>query len=302
MKKEFLKKIIATPGEKHQVSDFSANRTGKMSRDEANILLRENVEKLAELQDKLYAQDQYAILAVFQGMDGAGKDGTIKNVMSGINPHGCQVFSFKQPSSEDLDHDYLWRISKCLPERGRIGIFNRSHYEDVLVTKVHPEILLKNKLPDIRTEKDITEKFWKKRYKQINNFEEYLVENGIIVIKFFLNVSQAEQKKRFISRLKEDAKNWKFSSSDFEESLHWDKYMKVYSDVLSYTSTPHAPWHVIPADNKWFMRYLVGQIICDKVAALKPDYPTVTPQLNEELEKYKELLLKESKTKKQEQD
>ncbi len=195
MKKEFLKKIIATPGEKHQVSDFSANWTGKMSRDEANNLLRENVEKLAELQDKLYAQDQYAILAVFQGMDGAGKDGTIKNVMSGINPHGCQVFSFKQPSSEDLDHDYLWRISKCLPERGRIGIFNRSHYEDVLVTKVHPEILLKNKLPDIRTEKDITEKFWKKRYKQINNFEEYLVENGIIVIKFFLNVSQAEQKK-----------------------------------------------------------------------------------------------------------
>ncbi|MCD8179093.1 MAG: polyphosphate kinase 2 family protein [Tannerellaceae bacterium] len=295
MKKEFFKKIIATPGQKHLVSEFDPAWTGKMIREEADMLRNENVEKLAELQDKLYAQDRYAILAVFQGMDGAGKDGTIKHVMSGINPHGCQVFSFKQPSSEDLDHDYLWRINKCLPERGRIGIFNRSHYEDVLVTKVHPEILLKSKLPDIQKVEDVTEKFWKKRYRQINDFEQYLTENGIIVVKFFLNVSREEQRKRFISRLKEDSKHWKFSSSDFEESMHWDSYMKVYSDVLTYTSTTYAPWHVIPANNKWFMRYLVGQIICDKVAALKPDYPKVTPQESEEIEKYKTLLLQEGR-------
>lgn len=193
-----------------------------------------------------------------------------------------------------MDHDYLWRISKCLPERGRIGIFNRSHYEDVLVSKVHPKILLGNKLPDIHTIQDADKKFWKKRYRQINNFEQYLIENGIIVMKFFLNVSQEEQRRRFINRLEEEDKNWKFSSSDFEESQHWDLYMKAYSDMLTNTSTEIAPWYVIPADNKWYMRYVVAQLICDKVAALKPQYPKVTPLQQQQINTYKRLLLDEN--------
>ncbi len=295
--KDLYSRLIATPGQKHTVAAFDPAWTGKMTKEKANRIRVENVEKLAEVQDRLYAEDKQAILAIFQGMDGAGKDGTIKHVMSGINPHGCQVYSFKQPSAEELDHDYLWRISKCLPERGRIGIFNRSHYEDVLVTKVYPEILLKNKLPDIKSLKDVNEKFWEKRYRQINNFEEYLVDNGILVLKFFLNVSQEEQKKRFISRLKEDSKNWKFSSSDFEESMHFDTYMKVYSDMLTHTSTEKAPWYVIPANNKWFMRYAVGQIMCDKALALQPQYPKISEAASKEIEKYKQLLLNENKVK-----
>lgn len=294
MRKEILKKLIATPGSKHKVANFDAGFTGRINKEEADMLRLKNVDKLAKLQDRLYAQDRYAILAVFQGMDGAGKDGTIKHVMSGINPHGCQVFSFKQPSNEELDHDYLWRISKYLPERGRIGIFNRSHYEDVLIAKVHPEILLRNKLPDVHTLEDVNKKFWTKRYRQINNFEQYLVENGIIVMKFFLNVSQEEQRRRFISRLEEEDKNWKFSSSDFEESQHWDLYMKAYSDMLTHTSTEIAPWHVIPADNKWYMRYVVAQLICDKVAALKPQFPKVTATQQQQINTYKRLLLDET--------
>lgn len=198
-------------------------------------------------------------------MDAAGKDGTIKHVMSGINPQGCQVYSFKQPSAEELDHDYLWRINRSLPERGRIGIFNRSQYEDVLIAKVHPEILLSNKLPGILKAKDIDNEFWKRRYRQINDFERYLTENGTVIIKFFLNVSKAEQKKRFMERLNDESKNWKFSSADVKERQYWDDYMKAYSDVLTETSTEIAPWYVIPADNKWFMRYAVGQIICERM-------------------------------------
>ena len=210
MKKEILKELIAKPGKEHHVSDFNHSFTTDM--------------------------------VIFQAMDAAGKDGTIKHVMSGINPQGCQVYSFKQPSAEELDHDYLWRINRSLPERGRIGIFNRSHYEDVLIAKVHPEIVLSNKLPNITKTEDIDSDFWQHRYRQINDFERYLTENGTVIIKFFLNVSKEEQKKRFLERLNDESKNWKFSSADIKERQYWNHYMKAYSDVLTETSTEIAPW------------------------------------------------------------
>jgi PPK2 family polyphosphate:nucleotide phosphotransferase len=290
MKKEVLKKMIAKPNEKHKVSDYESGYTAGLTQEKAERLLENNIKKMRKLQDKLYAQDRYAVLIIFQAMDAAGKDGTIKHVMSGVNPQGCQVFSFKQPSSEELDHDFLWRINKCLPERGRIGIFNRSHYEDVLVAKVHPFIVLGTKLPQIKREEDVTGKFWKRRYKQINNFEQYLVENGIVVIKFFLNVSKEEQGKRFLDRLDDESKNWKFSLSDLKEREYWDDYMEAYSDMLTHTSTDEAPWYVIPADNKWFMRYAVGQIICNRLEELKLHYPVLDDQAKKELETAKAIL------------
>lgn len=287
MKKEVLKELIAKPGKEHHVSDFNSSFTADMSKQDAKEQLAQNIEKLSELQSMLYAQDRYSILVIFQAMDAAGKDGTIKHVMSGINPQGCQVYSFKQPSAEELDHDYLWRINRSLPERGRIGIFNRSQYEDVLIAKVHPEILLSNKLPGILKVKDIDDEFWKSRYRQINDFERYLTENGTIIIKFFLNVSKGEQKKRFMERLNDESKNWKFSSADIKERQYWDKYMKAYSDVLTETSTEIAPWYVIPADNKWFMRYAVGEIICERMEKLNLHYPQLSKQALEKLEGYK---------------
>lgn len=254
---------------------------------DAKEQLVQNIEKLSELQSMLYAQDRYSVLVIFQAMDAAGKDGTIKHVMSGINPQGCQVYSFKQPSAEELDHDYLWRINRSLPERGRIGIFNRSQYEDVLIAKVHPEILLSSKLPGILKTEDIDNGFWKRRYRQINDFERYLTENGTVIIKFFLNVSKAEQKKRFMERLNDESKNWKFSSADVKERQYWDDYMKAYSDVLTETSTEIAPWYVIPADNKWFMRYAVGQIICERMEKLDLHYPQLSKEALERLEECK---------------
>lgn len=288
MKKDILKDLIAMPGKKHSVSDFDSSSTDEITKQEAKELLTKDVEKLAELQSMLYAQDRYSILVIFQAMDAAGKDGTIKHVMSGINPQGCQVYSFKQPSAEELDHDYLWRINRSLPERGRIGIFNRSHYEDVLIAKVHPEIVLSAKLPDIKTVDDIDADFWKRRYRQINDFERYLTENGTVILKFFLNVSKAEQKKRFAERLNDPAKNWKFSSADIKERRFWDEYMKAYADVLTETSTEIAPWYVIPADNKWFMRYAVGRIICERMKELDLHYPRLSDEELDKLELYKE--------------
>lgn len=287
MKKDILKDLLAKPGKQHSVSDFDPSFTGKLSKQDAKDQLAQDIEKLSELQSMLYAQDRYSILIIFQAMDAAGKDGTIKHVMSGINPQGCQVFSFKQPSAEELDHDYLWRINRCLPERGRIGIFNRSHYEDVLIAKVHPEIILFGKLPGIETVKDIDPDFWKRRYRQINDFERYLTENGTVVLKFFLNVSKAEQKKRFTERLDDKAKNWKFSSADIKERQFWDEYMKAYADVLTETSTELAPWYVIPADNKWFMRYAVGRIICDRMKQLDLHYPKLSEEGLRKLEECK---------------
>lgn len=288
MKKDILKDLIAMPGKKHSVSDFDSSSTDEITKQEAKEQLTKDVEKLAELQSMLYAQDRYSILVIFQAMDAAGKDGTIKHVMSGINPQGCQVYSFKQPSAEELDHDYLWRINRSLPERGRIGIFNRSHYEDVLIAKVHPEIVLSAKLPDIKTVDDIDADFWKRRYRQINDFERYLTENGTVILKFFLNVSKAEQKKRFAERLNDPAKNWKFSSADIKERRFWDEYMKAYADVLTETSTEIAPWYVIPADNKWFMRYAVGRIICERMKELDLHYPRLSDEELDKLELYKE--------------
>lgn len=290
MKRNILKDLLAKPGQKHLVSDFNPSSTDDLTKQEAKGQLAKDVEKLAELQDMLYAQDRYAILIIFQAMDAAGKDGTIKHVMSGINPQGCQVYSFKQPSAEELDHDYLWRINRCLPERGRIGIFNRSHYEDVLIAKVHPQIVLSGKLPGIETLADIGSDFWKRRYRQINDFERYLTENGTVIMKFFLNVSKEEQKNRFLERLNDPAKNWKFSSSDLDERQFWDDYMHAYSDVLTETSTEMAPWYVIPADNKWFMRYAVGRIICERMKQLNLHYPKLSKERLEKLEEYKEVV------------
>ena len=298
MKKDILKKMIAKPGEKHSVSQFDTDFTAGMTKQEAAKALEENIGKLSKLQSMLYAQDRYSILVLFQAMDAAGKDGTIKHVMSGINPQGCQVYSFKQPSAEELDHDYLWRINKCLPERGRIGIFNRSHYEDVLIAKVHPEILLTNKLPDVTKLKDVDDKFWKKRYRQINDFERYLTENGTVVLKFFLNVSKKEQEKRFLARLDDEAKNWKFSSSDLKERKYWDNYMNAYADALTHTSTDIAPWYVIPANNKWFMRYAVGQIICDRISELNLHYPILTTEAKQEIEGFRKILLADIESRK----
>lgn len=287
MTKEILKDMLAVPERKHLVTDFDPSYTAGLSKQEAKEQLARDIKTLSELQSMLYAQDRYSVLIIFQAMDAAGKDGTIKHVMSGINPQGCQVFSFKQPSAEELDHDYLWRINRCLPERGRIGIFNRSHYEDVLIAKVHPKIVLSNKLPHVKTLEDITPDFWKTRYRQINNFERYLTENGTLILKFFLNVSKAEQKRRFMERLEDPAKNWKFSSADLQEREFWEEYMKAYSDMLTETSTLHAPWYVIPADNKWFMRHAVGSIICENIKRLDVHYPVLSITEVEKIEEYR---------------
>lgn len=290
MKKNLLKDLLAKPGQNHLVADFDTTFTAGVSKQDAKEQLARDVEKLAELQDMLYAQDRYSVLVIFQAMDAAGKDGTIKHVMSGINPQGCQVYSFKQPSAEELDHDYLWRISRSLPERGRIGIFNRSQYEDVLIGKVHPEIILSSKLPDIKSLEDIDADFWKRRYRQINDFERYLTENGTVILKFFLNVSKEEQQNRFLERLNDPAKNWKFSSSDIAERKFWDDYMNAYADVLTETSTEVAPWYVVPADNKWFMRYAVGRIICERMKQLDLHYPKLSKEKLTELEEYKKIV------------
>ncbi|MBH8563085.1 polyphosphate kinase 2 family protein [Nostoc sp. CENA67] len=259
-------------------------------KNDAGIKLQKDIEQIAKYQDILYAQNTYALLIIFQAMDAAGKDSTIKHVMSGVNPQGFQVFSFKAPSTEELDHDYLWRNMKALPERGRIGIFNRSYYEEVLVARVHPEILKKQQLPEYPP----GNKIWKQRFEEINNFEKYLVNNGIIVLKFFLNVSKAEQKKRFLARIDSPDKNWKFSVNDVKERAFWDDYMDAYEDVFNNTSSSWAPWYVIPADRKWFTRLVVADIICTKLESLKLKYPTVSEADKQRLVEAKHMLEQEN--------
>jgi PPK2 family polyphosphate:nucleotide phosphotransferase len=249
-------------------------------KERAKQVLEQNLADLGEAQSLLYADDRYAVLIVFQAMDAAGKDGTIKHVMSGVNPQGCQVFSFKKPSAEELDHNFLWRYMRCLPERGRIGIFNRSYYEDVLVVKVHPE-LLGRQLP--REKEKIGKKFWEARYEDINGFERHLVRNGTLILKFFLNVSKDEQKKRFLERLDRPEKNWKFSPSDMAERGFWDKYMEAYEDALGATNTEWAPWYVIPADHKWVTRAVVADIITTAIRGLDLKYPEVTAEQRKRL-------------------
>ncbi|MBL8225198.1 MAG: polyphosphate kinase 2 family protein [Chromatiales bacterium] len=240
-------------------------------KDEAKEMLARGVEWLTEQQDMLYAQDHWAVLLVFQAMDAAGKDSTIKHVMSGINPQGCQVTSYKQPSSEELDHDYLWRYMRNVPARGQIGIFNRSYYEEVLVVKVHQEHLQRQKLhPSL-----VTKKIWRERYEDISSYERYLHRNGVVTLKFFLNVSKEEQKRRFMARLDEPAKNWKFSLADVDERGHWDAYQDAYDEAIRHTATPWAPWYVVPADNKWFTRLVVAAAVVDAIGRLELHYPRV---------------------------
>jgi len=238
----------------------------------AKKLLAHGVEAMCGLQDKLYAQDRWGLLLIFQAMDAAGKDGAIKHVMSGVNPQGCEVFSFKAPSAEDLDHDYLWRSMKCLPERGRIGIFNRSYYEETLVVRVHDDLLKRQKLP----RQLLTGGIWKQRYGEIRNFEQYLTANGIVVRKFFLHLSPKEQRKRFLARLDDPQKNWKFSAADLTERKYWHQYMSAYQDMIRHTATHDAPWYVVPADNKWFTRLVVAGAVIDALDSLGLHYPTIT--------------------------
>jgi PPK2 family polyphosphate:nucleotide phosphotransferase len=258
-------------------------------KEDSKAILQQGVQLLAEMQAKLYAQDRWAVLLVFQAMDAAGKDGTIKHVMSGVNPQGCEVASFKAPSSEELDHDFLWRCTPYLPNRGHIGIFNRSYYEEVLAVRVHPELLHAEKLPP----QLVTKHIWEERYEDINNFERYLARNGTVIRKFFLHVSKAEQKKRFLERLNEPEKHWKFSGADVRERAYWDEYMKAYESMIRATATPHAPWYVVPADNKWFTRLVVAAAVVDAMESLHLHYPKIDKKKRAELAAARELLMHE---------
>jgi PPK2 family polyphosphate:nucleotide phosphotransferase len=255
----------------------------------AEKLLSQDVSDLAEAQELLYAADSWSVLLIFQAMDAAGKDGTIRHVMSGVNPQGCQVYSFKHPSAEELDHTFLWRCMKALPERGRIGIFNRSYYEEVLIVRVHPEVLASQRIPGAKANKEL----WEERYEDINNFEHHLARNGTAIVKFFLNVSKDEQKKRFLERIENDEKHWKFSASDVAERGHWDDYMQAYEKMLGATSTAWAPWYVIPADHKWVSRALVANIITSTIKKLDLKYPTPTPEAIKRIKDAKKSLTKE---------
>jgi PPK2 family polyphosphate:nucleotide phosphotransferase len=273
--REVAAKFRVTKGKRFRLKDVDPDDTLDYNKDEhkerAKEALAGGVSALAELQDKLYAQDRWGVLLVFQAMDAAGKDGAIKHVMSGVNPQGCQVFSFKAPSADDLDHDFMWRCIKGMPNRGNIGIFNRSYYEDVLVVRVHPELLQKQKLPS----RLVTKHIWKERFEDIRNFEQYLAHNGVVVRKFFLHVSKKEQKKRFLERIDDPLKNWKFSSNDAAERVHWDDYMTAYEDMIRHTASAEAPWYVVPADNKWFTRVVIAAAVIETLADLKLAYPKV---------------------------
>lgn len=281
------KYFLVPPGKKIRLKWYDPGHVGKFkSRNAAKKKLQRDIVRLAGYQEVLYAQNIYALLLIFQAMDAAGKDSAVKHVMSGVNPQGCQVFAFMAPSAEELDHDYLWRCIKRLPERGRIGIFNRSYYEEVLVARVHPQILAKQQLPPEAKGKNI----WTNRFEDINNFERYLVRNGIIVLKFFLNVSKKEQKQRFLKRVTLPEKNWKFSSDDVKDRRYWNDYVKAYEDVFRHTSTKWAPWYIIPADHKWFTRTAVADIIVSRLRSLKLKYPAVTQEHKQSLLKAKQML------------
>jgi PPK2 family polyphosphate:nucleotide phosphotransferase len=278
--RRFVKPFLVDDGRKFRLRDHDPSESrGIESKTKAEKVLAKGVSYLAELQEKLYAQDKWAVLLIFQAMDAAGKDGAIKHVMSGINPQGCQVYSFKAPTSEELDHDFLWRTAKSLPERGRIGIFNRSYYEEVLVVRVHQAILAKQKLP----EKLVTKRVFRERYEDIAAHERYLARNGVVIRKFFLNVSKAEQKKRFLERLDRPEKNWKFSAADAKERGHWKEYMAAYEDMIRATAAPHAPWIVVPADKKWFARLVVAAAVAEAMEELDLEFPVVTAAQKQEL-------------------
>lgn len=286
-------KYLVKPGKKVKIKDFDTDYNGHLDKETGKEELAKVKEDLAEFQEVLYASNTHAVLILFQAMDAAGKDGAIAHVMSGLNPQGCQVYSFKTPNSEEYDHDFLWRHYKALPEKGRIGIHNRSHYENVLVCKVHPEYIMSENLPNYSSVDKIDKGFWKSRYESIRNFEKHLTANGVTILKFFLNVSKEEQKQRFLDRIADPAKNWKFSSGDIKERALWDKYMQAYEDVLNETSTDYAPWYVIPADKKWYTRLAVSQIIAETLNGLKLEYPVLAKEEVDKLAEYKEQLLSE---------
>jgi PPK2 family polyphosphate:nucleotide phosphotransferase len=289
--RELTKAFQISKGKDFRLKDVDPDDTLEFTKDEhkpiAKDALGRGVMALAELQDKLYAQDKWAVLLIFQAMDAAGKDGVIKHVMSGVNPQGCQVYSFKSPSAEDLDHDYLWRCIKHLPNRGHIGIFNRSYYEEVLVVRVHPEFLAKQKLPP----KLAGKKIWEERFEDIRNFEQYLARNGVVVRKFFLHVSKKEQKKRFLERIEDPLKNWKFSSNDANERDSWDDYMEAYEEMIQETATKDAPWYVVPANNKWFTRVVVAAAVIETLDSLDLAYPKVDETKLKELAAAKKKLV-----------
>jgi PPK2 family polyphosphate:nucleotide phosphotransferase len=299
MRKDIIDLFRVPVGKKIRLKDYNpgwkqsdeAEELGKDAlKERAKKVLDQNLADLAEAQSLLYADDRYAVLIVLQALDAAGKDGTIKHVMSGVNPQGCQVFSFKKPSAEELDHNFLWRYTRCLPERGRIGIFNRSYYEDVLVVKVHPE-LIGRQLP--RAKEKVGKKFWEERYEDINAFERHLVRNGTVILKFYLNVSRGEQKRRFLERLDRPEKNWKFSPSDLAERGYWDDYASAYEDALSATSTEWAPWYVVPADYKWITRTVVADVVTTAIRGLDLKYPEVTPEQRKLLDEARTKLAKD---------
>jgi PPK2 family polyphosphate:nucleotide phosphotransferase len=282
--------LVVPPGRKVRLKRHDPAWTGSFKDEsQAKVLLGRSTQQLARQQDILYADDTRAVLLVFQAMDAAGKDGTIRHVMSGVNPQGCQVFSFKAPSAEERDHTYLWRSMKAVPERGRIGIHNRSHYEEVLILRVHKELLDARQLPDPLKSKGI----WKRRFREINDFERHLSDNGTLILKFFLHVSKEEQRRRFLTRIDEEDKNWKFSVGDVQERARWDDYMDAYEDMLSHTSTASAPWFIVPADHKWFTRLAVSSIIAESLKGLGLRYPEVTAEKKAELQEVRRLLLAE---------
>ena len=287
---KLMKHFAVPPGRTVRLKDYDPAWTGSLNDPSAaKAMLQDGIRRLAKEQAMLYAQDTYSVLVIFQAMDAAGKDGAIRHVLSGVNPQGCQVFSFKAPSAAERDHTYLWRSMKALPERGRIGIHNRSYYEEVLVTRVHKEVLASQQLPEKFKGKGI----WRRRFREIREFEEYLTDNGMLILKFFLNVSKDEQRRRFLARIEEEDKNWKFSIGDAKERTFWDDYMRAYEDMLEHTSTEHAPWYVVPADNKWFTRLAVAAILWQRIADLELRFPTVTEAKKKELAEVRQVLMAE---------
>ena len=301
--KKYAEPFCITDGEKFKLKQIDPGDTLDFSaedKDEAKETLERGVEVLADLQDELYANDRWAILLIFQAMDAAGKDGAIKHVLSGINPQGCEVTSFKAPSAEELDHDFLWRCAKRLPERGRIGVFNRSYYEETLIVRVHPEYLESQRLPNSQTDtqpdkptkkRKKRKDFWKQRFEDINNFERHLTNNGTVILKFFLHVSKEEQAERFLARIDDPAKNWKFSMKDVKEREHWDEYMHAYEQTVRHTATEYAPWYVVPADTKWFTRLVVASAIVQRLSALDLSYPKLDKDELAELQTARQALL-----------
>lgn len=287
---KITEKFGVTSGRTFKLANFRTDDAGSLNKKEAKADLADFQDELKEYQERLYAEDSQSLLIIFQAMDAAGKDGAIEHVMSGVNPQGCQVFSFKQPTSNDYEHDFLWRHYKALPERGRIGIHNRSHYEYVLICKVHPAFNLSERIPGYRREADFDHEFWEDRYESIRQFEAHLNRNGTRIIKFFLHVSKDEQKERFLDRIEDKYKNWKFSAADIEERGYWDAYQTAYEEAIAATATEASPWYIIPADRKWFARYAVGKIIVETLADMEPEFPGLPAQQRTKLDTYRKLL------------